>query len=81
MTNPSPCRLPPGKELVFIKAQGHSDESLFADVFPRYDSIFKWYGFSDNYQIPACGVFNKGDVGSREDMMKLAEEAARKIMA
>ena len=37
-TNPSPCRLSPGKKLVFIEAQGHPDESLFADVFPRYDS-------------------------------------------
>ena len=80
-TNPSPCRLSPDKKLVFIEAQGHPDESLFADVFPRYDSIFKWYGFSDSYQIRACGVFNKGDVENREDIMKLAEETAKKIMA
>ena len=80
-TNPTkPCRLSSGKKLVFIEAQGHPDEGLFADVFPRYDSIFKWYGFSDSYQIRACGVFNKGDVESREDIMKLAEETARKIM-
>ncbi len=80
-TNPTkPCRLSPGKKLVFIDAQGKPDESLFADVFPRYDLIFKWYGFSDSYQIRACGVFSKGDVESREDMMKLAEETAKKIM-
>jgi multimeric flavodoxin WrbA len=79
-TNPSPCRLSPGKKLVFIEAQGHPDESLFADVFSRYDSIFKWYGFSHSYQIRACGVFNQGDADGREDMMKLAEETARKIM-
>jgi multimeric flavodoxin WrbA len=80
-TNPSPCRLAPGKKLVFIEAQGHPDESLFADVFPRYDSIFKWYGFSESYQIRACGVFSKGDVERRDDIMKLAQETARKIMA
>jgi multimeric flavodoxin WrbA len=81
MTNPAPCRLSPGKKLVFIEAQGHSDESLFADVFPKYDSIFKWYGFSDSYRIRACGVFQKGEVETREDIIKLAEETARKIMA
>jgi multimeric flavodoxin WrbA len=80
-TNTSPCRLSSGKKLVFIEAQGHPDKNLFADVFPRYDSIFKWYGFSDSYQIRACGVFNKGDVETREDVMKLSEETARKIMA
>lgn len=80
-TNPSPCRLSPGKKLVFIEAQGLPDENLFADVFPRYESIFKWYGFSDSYLIRACGVFQKGDVKTREDIMKLAEETAKKIMA
>jgi multimeric flavodoxin WrbA len=81
MTNPSPCRLSPGKKLVFIEAQGHPDESLFTDVFPRYDFIFKWYGISESYRIRACGVRDKGDVETREDVMILAEEAARKIMA
>ena len=80
-TNPNPCRLDAGKKLVFIEAQGHPDESLFADVFPRYDAIFKWYGFSDSYQIRACGVFQKGDVITREDIMKRIEETAEKIMA
>jgi len=79
-TNPSPCRLSPGKKLVFIEAQGHPDESLFADVFPRYDTIFKWYGFKESHRIRACGVRDKGDVEAREDVMKLAEETARKIM-
>jgi multimeric flavodoxin WrbA len=80
-TNTSPCRLSSDKKLVFIEAQGHPDKNLFADVFPRYDSIFKWYGFSDSYQIRACGVFNKCDVETREDVMKLSEETAIKIMA
>jgi multimeric flavodoxin WrbA len=80
-TNPYPCRLSPGKNLVFIEAQGHPDESLFADVFPRYDSIFKWYGFAESYRIRACGVFREGDVENREDTMKLVEKTAREIMA
>ena len=81
MTNPTPFRLPPGKKLVFIEAQGHPDETLFTDVFPRYDSIFKWYGFSDSYRIRACGVFQKGEVETREDIIELTEETAKKIMA
>ena len=79
-TNPNPCRLSPGKKLVFIQAQGHPDESQFADVFPRYDFFFKWYGFSDSHLIRACGVFSEGDVDSREDVMKVAEEAAKRVM-
>jgi multimeric flavodoxin WrbA len=79
-TNPNPCRLSPGKKLVFIQAQGHPDESQFADVFPRYDFFFKWYGFSDSHLIRACGVFSEGDVDSREDVMQLAEDTAKKIM-
>jgi multimeric flavodoxin WrbA len=79
-TNPNPCRLAPGKKLVFIQAQGEPDESRFADVFPRYDWFLKWYGFSDSFLIRACGVYDKGDVESREDVMQLAEGTARKIV-
>ncbi len=79
-TNPKPCRLPPGKKLVFIQAQGHPDEKLFNDIFPRYDGFFKWYGFEDGNLIRACGVQDKGDVEEREDIMKLAEDTAEKIM-
>ena len=80
-TNPKPCRLAPGKKLVFILAQGHPDENLFADVYPRYDYFFKWYGFEQTHLIRACGVFDKGDAESREDILKLAEETVDKIVA
>ena len=79
-TNPKPCRLVPGKKLVFIQTQGHPDESQFADVFPRYEFFFKWYGFKESHLIRACGVFNKGDVEGREDVMRLAEETASKVV-
>jgi multimeric flavodoxin WrbA len=80
-TNPKPCRLPPGKKLVFIQTQGHPDENQFADIFPRYDYFFKWYGFDESHLIRACGVFDKGDVVSREDVLNLAEQTAKRIMA
>ncbi len=81
VTNQNPSRLSPGKELVFIQVQGHPDENLFNDVFPRYDSFFKWYGFGESHLIRACGVRDKGDVEGREDIMKLAEETAAKIIS
>jgi multimeric flavodoxin WrbA len=79
-TNPKPSRLSPGKKLVFIQTQAQPDESFYADVFPRYDSFLKWYGFDDNHLIRACGVGDAGEVSSREDVMKLAEETAKKVL-
>lgn len=78
--NPNPSRLSPGKKLVFILSQGQPDEKQFADVFPRYAYFFKWGGFHDTYLIRACGVYNQGDVERREDIMKLAEETAKKVV-
>ena len=81
ITNPSPSRLAPGKKLVFIVSQGHPDEKMFADVFPRYGSFLKWYGYSDIHLIRACGVQQAGDVTHREDIMSLADDIARRIGA
>lgn len=78
-TNPDPSRLAPGKKLVFIQVQGHPDENQFNDVFPRYDFFFKWYGFSESHLIRACGVMEKGEVESRDDVMKIAEDTAGKV--
>ena len=80
-TNPNPSRLSPGKELVFIQTQGDPDESKYADIFPRYEYFFKWYGFGETHLIRACGVFGPGEVKARADLMKLAEVTAEKIMA
>lgn len=78
-TNPDPSRLRPGKKLVFIQTQGQPDEKQFSDVFPRYDFFFKWYGFKESHLIRACGVTDKGEVETRQDVMKLAEDTAGKI--
>jgi multimeric flavodoxin WrbA len=78
-TNPHPCRLTPGKKLVMILAQGDPDEGQHADVFPRYDNFFKWYGFAESYLIRACGVLGLGEVEGRGEVLRQAEEAARKI--
>ncbi|MFC1515745.1 flavodoxin family protein [Thermodesulfobacteriota bacterium] len=80
-TNPNPSRLPPDKKLVFIQTQGNPDENQFNDIFPRYDFFFKWYGFMESYLIRACGVMDKSDAESREDVMKLADDTAGKVAA
>jgi multimeric flavodoxin WrbA len=76
-TNPKPCRLTPGKKLVFILTQGLPDESRFADIFPRYKRFFmEGYGFSESYLIRACGVRHSSEIEAREEVLRLAEETA-----
>lgn len=79
-TNPQRSRLQPGKKLVFIQTQGHPDEKRFADVFPRYAFFLNWHGFDDNHVIRGGGLMGAGEVEAREDLMKLAEETAQKVV-
>ncbi|MBF0102098.1 MAG: flavodoxin family protein [Desulfobacterales bacterium] len=80
LTNPNPSRLSPGKQLVFILTQGQPDEKMFADVFPRYDFFFKWYGYQQSHLIRGCGLNDKDAASKREDLMQLAEKTAQQIM-
>jgi len=75
-TNPVPSRLKSGKRLVFIQTQGQSDEKQFADIFPRYDYFFNWYGFKDNCLIRGCGLMNGGEAQTRSEIMDEAEKTA-----
>ncbi len=79
LTNPGPTRLPAGKKLVFILAQGNPDQERFADIFGRYDYFFKWYGIAESHLIRACGVREPGAVEALGDVMKLAETTAKKL--
>ena len=76
MTNPHPCRLAPGKKLVFVLTQGHPDESKFADIFPRYDAFLSWYGFDGHHLIRSCGLSRQTDTEALEVAMQMAEETA-----
>jgi multimeric flavodoxin WrbA len=80
ITNPTPCRLPPGKNLVFIITQGQPDEGLFADIYPRYDKFLKWYGFAQSHLIRACGIGPASVDRVPEIYLKQAEELARVIV-
>lgn len=78
-TNPQPSRLSPGKKLVFILTQGQPDETQFADIFPRYESFFRWYGFTESELIRVCGVMEPAEVEHHRDAIKLTVETAQKI--
>lgn len=78
-TNPIPCRLTPGKKLVFILVQGDVKEKPYDGVFPKYEFFFQWYGFQESHLIRACGVHERGDVENRKDVMQLAQEIAEKV--
>jgi multimeric flavodoxin WrbA len=78
-TNPVKSRLSPGKKLLLVLAQANPDETMFTDIFPKFDFFFKTYGFSDTHLIRACGVGAPGEVGNRVNVMTLAEETAMKM--
>ena len=78
-TNPAPSRLSPGKKLIFILAQGNPDDNRFDDVFPRYNSFFRLYGFSESHLIRVCGVRDAGEAKLKLKAMKRAEDLAEKM--
>lgn len=78
LTNPQPSRLSP-KKLIFVLTQGHPDETLFADIFPRYDTFLKWMSFADTQLIRVCGIGPASMDTVPEEVLKQAEEAARSL--
>jgi multimeric flavodoxin WrbA len=78
--NPSPCRLAPGKKLAYVVTQGHPDETMFADVFPRHNFFFKWYGFQEGLLVRGCGLSNQSTVTKRTELFRQAEEVAKMLV-
>ena len=78
LTNPSPSRLS-RKKLVFVITQGHPDETLFADIFPRYDGFLKWLGFSESHLLRVCGVGPARDSLPEATLLQ-ADELARQLV-
>ena len=73
------CRLPAGKQSVFILTQGMADEEQFKDIFPRYEMFMKWLGVQKNHLIRACGVQEPGAVKNRPEAMQEAVDTAKKV--
>lgn len=80
-TSPHPSRLQPGKTLVFIITQGHPDEAIFADIFPRYRQFFSWYGYAHFHLIRVCGANPDDRIMERQDVARRIEETVGAIIA
>lgn len=80
-TNPLPSRLS-RKKLVFVLTQGHPDEALFGDIFPRYAGFLKWMGFEEVTLIRACGIGpgNAADCAP-DTALQQADAVARQLVS
>jgi multimeric flavodoxin WrbA len=74
-------RLSPGKTLVFIIAQGHPREDLFTDIFPRYEYLLNWQGFTKSRLLRACAVYDMGDAAARPEVLEEARALGRELAA
>lgn len=79
LTNAQPSRLSP-KKLVFVLTQGHPDEALFADIYPRYAGFLQWMGFAESRLIRACGVGPGMTDAVPESVLLKADETARELV-
>lgn len=73
-------RLKPGKELVFVVAQGGA-ERVFHDMLQRYGAIFGAFGFKPPHLIRGGRLRGPGDIASRPDLLELAREKAGLVLA
>ena len=79
-SRPDCSRIEPGKGMAMILIQGHPDENSFADIFPRYDFFFNWYGYRPGHLIRGLGISERSDVTKREYLMDGAREVAEKLV-
>ncbi len=80
LTNRQPSRLSP-KQLVMVLTQGHPDEALFADIFPRYNGFLAWMGLKDGRLLRRCGIGPSTVDSVPEDALREADEVARDLLA
>jgi len=78
--NPQPSRLTPGKRLAFVIAQGQPDEARFADVFPRYNDFFRWFGFEEGLLVRGCGLSATSTIDQQSRLFGQADEVARRLV-
>jgi len=80
LTNRQPSRLSP-KQLVMVLTQGHPDEALFADIFPRYNGFLSWMGFKDGRLLRGCGIGPSTIDAVPEELLLQADDVARNLLA
>jgi multimeric flavodoxin WrbA len=79
-TNPKPSRLPDGRQLVFIVAQGSPDENFCNDIIPRYSRMLGRLGFSSIFPIRALGVGPGSDVLKNPAILDAIGDTAEKVI-
>ncbi|HNR36185.1 MAG TPA: flavodoxin family protein [Candidatus Hydrogenedentes bacterium] len=79
-SNPKRSRLAPGKIAVFVQTQGLADDSIFADVFPRYQAMLAFIGIEEAHLLRGCGLAKRDDVRNRADVLEQAEELAVRLL-
>ncbi len=79
LTNPSPCRLPRGKKLVYIQTQG-ADKDQYRGLYEKYVELFKLFGCDESHVIRACNEINPKKIKSMDAIMNKADKIAEKIM-
>lgn len=73
-------RLRPGKELVFVVAQGGA-ERVFHDMLQRYSAIFRAFGFKPLHLVRGGRLRGPADIAARPELLELAREKARLVLA
>jgi multimeric flavodoxin WrbA len=74
------CRMPPGKRVVMVLTQANPEATEFADIFPRYQRWFTWYGFASSHLLRAVGVREPGEVASQTAALDAAAALARELV-
>ena len=72
-------RLAPGKTLVFVIAQGHPRQDLFTDIYPRYQYLLNWQGFTHSHLLRACAIYDQGAVAARPEVLAEARALGREL--
>lgn len=73
-------RLKPGKELVFVVAQGGA-ERVFHDMLQRYSAIFSTLGFNPLHLIRGCGLRGPAAIAAHPELLELARKKAGLVLA
>ncbi|HOK04752.1 MAG TPA: flavodoxin family protein [Victivallales bacterium] len=74
-------RLKAGKKMIMVLTQGHEDLNSFADVYPKYQFFFSWYGYTQSAVIRGAGLLDEEDVIYKKDIMKEADKVYDEIFA
>lgn len=77
-------RLAPGKQFVFLQAQGAPEKSQFSDIFSRYNAFFAELRlFENSWHLQGCGL-NERDAAATDNLLQdeiraLAEDVLARV--